>query len=131
MSIWTALRSTMPARLTLSTRASLGSHTVLVRARDSSGAYGAQRLTLQVQRVAVNISTPLNGASANSPVNIQATASSAHSVTRWHVYIDSIDSYEQNNGSFIDINLPMGFGAHIVLVRAWDSTGAFGDQTIN
>jgi phosphatidylinositol-3-phosphatase len=111
--------------------ASVGRHTVLVRAWDSSGAYGDQALTLQVQRVAVNIGTPLNGASVNSPVNIQATASSANTIAGWRVYIDSIDSYGQNNGNSLDINLAMGFGAHIVLVRAWDSTGAFGDQTIN
>jgi len=110
--------------------ASLGKHTVLVRAWDSSGANGDQALTLQVRRVAVNISTPLNGASVNSPVNIKATASSVNTITGWHVYIDSIDSYGQTYGGPLDINLAMGFGAHVILVRAWDDTGAYGDQTI-
>jgi len=112
--------------------ASLGKHTVLVRAWDSSRAYGDQALTLQVYPVAVNISTPLDGASVNSPVNIHATAASGHTVTGWHVYIDSVDAYGQDTGGkALDIHLAMGFGAHIVLVRAWDSTGAYGDQTIN
>ena len=68
----------------------------------------------------------------NSPVNIHATAASGHTITGWHVYIDSVDSYGQDTGgNSLDINLAMGFGTHIVLVRAWDSTGAYGDQTIN
>ncbi len=112
-------------------KASLGKHTILVRAWDTSRAYGDQALTLQVQQVAVNINTPLNDAAVDSPVNIQAMASSANPITGWHVYIDSIDSYGQNYGGSLDTNLAMGFGAHVVLVRAWDSTGAYGDQTIN
>ncbi len=111
--------------------ASAGSHTVVVRAWDSSGAYGDQILTLQVQPVAVNIATPLNASSWNSPVNIQATVSSAHSITAWHVYVDSVDSFAQNNGNSIDMNLAMGSGVHSILVRAWDSTGALGDQTVS
>jgi hypothetical protein len=111
--------------------ASVGSHAVVVRAWDSSGAYGDQTLTLQIHPVAVNISTPLNAAAVNSPVNIQATASSGHRITGWHVYVDSIDSFAQNKGNSIDMNLAMGSGVHSVLVRAWDSTGALGDQTIS
>jgi len=110
--------------------AGVGSHTVVVRAWDSSGAYGDQTLTLQVHLVAVNISAPLNSTSVNSPVNIQAAASSVHGITGWHVYVDSVDSYGKNTGNSIDINLAMGSGVHSVLVRAWDSTGALGDQTI-
>jgi hypothetical protein len=111
--------------------ANVGSHTVLVRAWDTSGAYGDQTFSLEVNAVAVNISTPLSGAAVNSPVNIQAAATSAHTITGWHVYIDSIDSYGQNSGGALNINLAMGFGTHIVRVRAWDNTGAYGDQIIN
>jgi hypothetical protein len=81
--------------------------------------------------VAVNIATPLNASSWNSPVNIQATVSSAHSITAWHVYVDSVDSFAQNNGNSIDMNLAMGSGVHSILVRAWDSTAALGDQTVS
>jgi hypothetical protein len=81
--------------------------------------------------VAVNISSPLNTSAVNSPVNIQATALSGHNITGWHVYVDSIDSFTKNNGSSIDTSLAMGSGVHRVVVRAWDSTGALGDQTIS
>jgi hypothetical protein len=110
--------------------AGVGSHTVVVRAWDSSGAYGDQTLKLQVHPVAVNISTPSNSTSVNSPVSIQAAASSLHGITGWHVYVDSVDSYGKNQGNSIDTKLSMSSGVHSVLVRAWDSTGAIGDQTI-
>lgn len=95
------------------------------------GAYGDQVVTPKVYPVAVNISTPLNDASVSSPVNIQAAASSANTITGWIVYIDSINAFQQKNVNSINVNVPMGFGWHDVLVRAWDSTGAYGDQTIN
>jgi len=111
--------------------ASKEGHTVLVRAWDSSGAFGSQTLSLQVQTVAVNISTPLNGATADSPVNIQAKGSSAHTITGWVIYVDGVDSFTQNNVNSINANIAMSPGTHSVMVRAWDSTGSFGDQTIN
>lgn len=111
--------------------AGVGSHAVLVRAWDSFGAYGDQVVTPKVSPVAVNVSTPVNDASVSSPVTIQATASSANTITGWVVYIDSINAFQINSGSPLNVNLPLGFGWHDVLVRAWDSTGAYGDQTIN
>jgi hypothetical protein len=110
--------------------ASKEAHTVLVRAWDSSGAFGSQTLSLQVQTVAVNISVPLNGAVVDSPVNIQATAASAHTITGWIIYVDGVDSFTQNNVNSINANVAMNPGTHSVMVRAWDSAGSFGDQTI-
>lgn len=110
--------------------ASAGGHSILVRSWDSSGAFGDQTLKMQVGKVAVNISAPLNGASVNSPVSIQAAASSANSVATWHIYVDSVDSFTQSGGNSINTNLEMNSGIHSVLVRAWDSTGAYADQTI-
>jgi len=115
---------------------SVGKHTVIVRAWDSantSGNFGDQTLILDVaqQNVAVNISTPMDGASVNSPVNIQASAQSAHPITGWHIYVDTNDVFGgQMNTSSINTNVAMNSGTHTVIVRAWDSTGAFGDQTI-
>jgi hypothetical protein len=111
--------------------ASLGTHSVLVRAWDSSGAYGDQTLSLQVANVAVNISTPANGASVQSPVNIQAGASSTNSITGWYIYVDKVAVYSQKGATSINANVAIGSGTHTLLVRAWDSTGAYGDQTIS
>jgi hypothetical protein len=117
--------------ITANVSASTGTHTLLVRAWDSSGAYGDQTFTVDVKSVAVNVSSPVSGAAVTSPANIVASASAAHSISSWDIYVDSVSWYVQDYGSSINANLAMKPGAHSVLVRAWDSTGAYGDQTIS
>jgi hypothetical protein len=84
--------------------------------------------------VTVTVAMPANNATVTSPVNIVASATtnaSGASVTGWHIYVDSVDSYA-NAGptSSINTNVAMASGDHTVIVRAWDSTGAFGSQTL-
>jgi hypothetical protein len=110
--------------------ASKGTHSMSVRAYDTTGAYETQMMSITVGTVAVNVSTPFNNASVDSPATIQATAQSANTITGWVVYVDSVDSYTQNNGSPLNASVAMTSGTHSVLVRAWDSTGAYGSQTI-
>ena len=105
-------------------------HTLLVRTWDSSGAYGDQSFTINVSPVAVNISTPMDGAGVASPVNIKASATSLHEITGWHIYVDGVDSYKQNDGKPLNASLKLASGSHNVDVRAWDSTGTYGDDTI-
>jgi hypothetical protein len=108
-----------------------GMHTVIVRAWDSTGAYGDQTLTLNVVNgVTVTVSTPANGATVSSPVAIAASATSGHTITGWHIYVDSADSFSAGQVSSISTNVPMNAGTHTVIVRAWDSTGAYGDRTL-
>lgn len=111
--------------------ASAGTHSVVIRAWDTSGAYGDRYLSVDVQRVAVNISTPFNGAPVLSPANLKATATAANTIVGWHVYVDSVSDFAQNSGSSISADLAMNPGTHTVVVRAWDSTGAYGSQTIH
>jgi phosphatidylinositol-3-phosphatase len=110
--------------------ASSGTHTLTIRAWDSSGASGDQIFNVQVNTVAVNISTPANGVTATSPVKISANAASAHAITGWAVYVDSVAAFAQDNGGSISPDIVMSPGTHAVVVRAWDSTGAYGSQTI-
>ena len=110
---------------------SSGTHTLKIRAWDSSGASGDQIFNVQVNTVAVNVSNPANDVTATSPVNISATAASANAITGWEVYIDSVSAFAQDNGNSINANLVMSPGTHSVVVRAWDSTGAYGSQTIS
>ena len=110
--------------------ASSGTHTLVVRAWDSSGAYGDQTVSVQVAQVAVNVTAPVSGASVTSPVDIVAAASSAKTITGWEIYVNTIPWFGQDFGSTIGANLAMSAGTNTVLVRAWDSSGAFGDQTI-
>ncbi|HVN18555.1 MAG TPA: alkaline phosphatase family protein [Dongiaceae bacterium] len=113
---------------------STGTHTVLVRAWDTSGNYGDQTLTITVNtsKPTVSISKPSNNSSMGSPVNLQASAtpSSGQSITGWWVYVDSLGVYNPGAVKSINTNLTMSKGTHTVLVRAWDTSGNYGDETI-
>jgi hypothetical protein len=125
-----AYRAGAVTSISASVAASTGTHTLVVRAWDSSGAFGDQTFTVEVRQLAVNISIPADGASVTSPVNLNADASSAHSITGWQIYVDTIPWFGQGSGTQVDADLSMSAGTHTVLVRAWDSTGAYGDETI-
>jgi len=110
-----------------------GSHTLVIRAWDSTGAFGDQTVTVNVvsSGVSVAVTTPQNNATVNSPVGVQASARSTNAITGWHIYVDGNDVFAQSNVSSISTAINMTAGAHTMVVRAWDSTGAFGDQTLN
>ena len=113
---------------------SLGKHTIVVRAWDTSGAYGDQTVTVNVGTApAVAILAPGFGSNVGSPINLQAsaTASSGRSIVGWWVYIDSVGSYHAGAVGSISASLPASNGTHTVVVRAWDSTGAYGDQSFS
>ncbi|PYX49121.1 MAG: hypothetical protein DMG79_09765, partial [Acidobacteria bacterium] len=113
---------------------STGTHTILVRAWDTSGAFGDQTFSLTVnqEKPIVTVLTPASGANLGSPVNIQASASptAGHSITGWWIYLDGAAISNFGSVTSIASNLTMGLGTHSVVVRAWDTSGAYGDQTL-
>ena len=112
--------------------ASPGNHTLVVRAWDSSGGYGDQTVPVTVkQGVSVNITTPTNGSTDNSPVNVKANASSSNAIKGWEIYVDSAPWFNQGGGTQINHSLSLNHGSHSIMVRAWDTSNAFGDQTVN
>jgi len=111
----------------------LGTHTVIVRAWDTSGGYGDQTLNLTVSpKPAVTLSAPAVGANVVSPINVRASASasSGHSITGWRVYLDGFAIYQAGSAGSINANLAASAGTHTLVVRVWDSSGAYGDQTL-
>ena len=111
-----------------------GTHTVVIRAWDSSGNFGDQTLTLTVNAVkpSVRVSTPSNDSTVGSPVNLKASAtpSSGQTIVGWWIYVDSKGSYNAGAAKSINTNLKMSAGKHKVVVRAWDSSGNYGDHTL-
>jgi len=102
----------------------------VVRAWDNSDSYGDQNFSVTVKPVAVSITSPFNGASLSPPVRIGANAQSSHPISGWRVYVDSVYSYGENSGNSINAYLSMKPGTHTLIVRAWDTTGVYGDETI-
>jgi hypothetical protein len=80
--------------------------------------------------VSVTVSSPSANYDGNSPVKVSANASSSRQISGWVVYVDSQVAYQVGWQSSIDTNINMGKGSHRVVVRAWDSSGAYGDQTV-
>jgi hypothetical protein len=110
----------------------LGAQTVIVRAWDTSGAYASQTLTLTVDSVpAVAVSAPLPGANVTSPISVQASATpSSGKITGWHIYLDGVSVYQMGVAKQINAHIPASTGTHTLIVRAWDSSGAYGEQTL-
>lgn len=111
-----------------------GTHTVVIRAWDSSGNFGDQTLTLNVDTVKPNVkvATPSNDSTVGVPVNLKASAtpSSGQTIMGWWIYVDSKGSYHAGATNSVNANLTMTKGKHTVVVRAWDSSGNYGDHTI-
>lgn len=116
--------------ITANIPASPGVHNVVVRAWDDTATYGDETFSVYVKPVAVNITSPTSGSSVISPVTITAIAQAAEAISGWRVYVDSVYSYGQGSGNSINAILAMAPGTHTIVVRAWDATGAYGDQTI-
>lgn len=122
--------------------AGTGRHQLVTRAWDSTGAYGSVNETITVTTggggggggdngsgVTVTVSSPSNGSQVSSPFNLVANAGSQHQIVGWWVYLDSQPVFSYGSGSSINTNVTAATGSHQLVVRAWDSTGAYGDAT--
>jgi Phosphoesterase family len=81
----------------------------------------------------VDVTNPIDGATVGSSVSLEASVvpSSGHTTTGWAVYVDSVSVFTAGAKSSINPTLSMETGEHTVVVRAWDSSGAYGDQTLS
>jgi phosphatidylinositol-3-phosphatase len=89
--------------------------------------------TTEGSKPEVTGSSPTDGASVSSPVKMQASAvpTAGHTISGWYVYIDNAPVYHAGAVKAIDPSLNMSTGTHAVIVRAWDTSGAYGDQTLS
>ena len=125
----TGSTSTIHPTLTMST----GMHTILVRAWDGSGAFGDKSFSVVVQsKPVVTVFTPVHNADVGSPVNIRAAASPTvgHTISGWWIYADGVATYNAGPVRTINANLGLKIGKHTLLMRGWDTSGAYGDQIL-
>ena len=127
--------------ISASINASTGTHQLVTRAWDSSGAYGTVTETITVSSggggggggsgVTVSVSSPSNGGQVGSPFNLVANASSQYTITGWAAYLDGHQVYSGGRTNNINTQVSGGNGSHQLVVRAWNSNGSYGDVTEN
>jgi hypothetical protein len=91
----------------------VGTHAVVVRAWDTSGAYGDQTLMLTVSsKPAVAVSMPAPGLNVGSPIPIQAFATppSGDVISGWEIYVDGTPMYNAGAVSSISAGVPTKLG---------------------
>jgi hypothetical protein len=80
--------------------------------------------------IMVTVSSPQTSSSVATTFPLAATANSANAITGWQVYLDSASVYTGPAAGTINTNLTATQGTHQLMVRAWDTSGASGDQTM-
>ena len=81
--------------------------------------------------VTVRLSSPAANSTVNGSFALQASASSSSPIVGWHAYLDSNNVYTAGATGSVSGTINAGSGNHQLVVRAWDSTGAYGDETVN
>jgi hypothetical protein len=82
------------------------------------------------QQVTVQVATPTTNSSISSPIQIKASAGGSYPIVAWKIYLDNANVFSAGSANAISTNLNATAGSHRIVVRAWDSTGAYGDQTL-
>jgi hypothetical protein len=83
-----------------------------------------------VAQVTVKLASPVANSTVSAPIQLQAYASSSRPIVGWHAYLDSENLYTAGITGSITASLNATLGVHQLVVRAWDSSGAYGDQTV-
>ena len=87
-------------------------------------------LSLTAAAVNVTVTTPGNNQQVGTPFTLTANASSnGHQIVGWHIYLDGNNVYTAGTTSSITASITASQGNHQVVTRAWDNTGAYGDET--
>jgi hypothetical protein len=81
-------------------------------------------------QVSVQLASPAANATLAPPFHLQASASSSHPITGWVAYLDGANVYSTGATGTVSTSLNAAQGAHQLVVRAWDNTGAYGSQTL-
>ncbi len=78
--------------------------------------------------VQVTVTSQTSG-SANATVTVAASASSAAAVSGWAIYVNNVQQFGTGSAGSISASVPLQSGTNTIVVRAWNTTGSFGDRT--
>jgi hypothetical protein len=127
-SAYTIHAASLDTSLTLSP----GTHNVVIQAWDATGAVFKSSLPLTITgsagcspvNVGVTVCSPASGSTSTSPLHVVASAKSASApITAMRIYVDNISQFLTSSNS-LDTSLALSPGPHLLVVQAWDATGA-------
>lgn len=110
-----------------------GAHKVVVRGWDTSGNYGDRSIAVTVRKPSVAVQSPMGGESVTSPIHLRASATppAGRWITGWRVYLNGKSVFEGGANEIIQPNISAKAGTYTLVVRVWDSSGAYGDRSLN
>lgn len=73
--------------------------------------------------IGVTVCAPTSGSTDSSPVQVVASAKSSAPITAMRIYVDYVSKYLTSSSS-LNTSLALSSGTHLLVVQAWDSTGA-------
>ncbi len=76
----------------------------------------------------VSVSSPASGSTVGSPVHFVASATSGAPITGMKLYVDGVSKYATSSNK-IDTSISLASGSRYIVIRAWDSTGAYFSST--
>ncbi len=80
--------------------------------------------------VTVKLASPTSGSTVGAPFGFQASASSGYPIVGWHAYLDGQNVFTAGKTGSVSSSINASVGKHQFVIRAWDSSGAYGDQYI-
>jgi hypothetical protein len=80
--------------------------------------------------VAVNVISPHASSSVNSTFSVSAQADSTQTIAGWEVDVDGVSVYTGPAAANLSTNLTTTLGTHQLSVKAWNSAGVSGSQTL-
>jgi hypothetical protein len=117
---------------TLNTSISLsaGSHTLAVEAADSAGNLATNKFSVVSASPSIKMISPDPTSPIISPVFVSAVSVDPTPVKAVQVYVDHNLVY-QVSGTGVQATLPLSVGNHLLVVQAWNASGATYKQGVN
>ncbi|MGZ4827933.1 MAG: PKD domain-containing protein, partial [Terriglobales bacterium] len=99
-----------------------GNYTVSATVTDNYGLSATTTKALTISAPSITISSPINGSTVSSPVQVTAKAVSGLPISAIIVYLDGNEVYRTYSAT-VNTSISMAAGQHQIVTNAWDSAG--------
>lgn len=79
----------------------------------------------------VNVCSPANGSTVNSPVTVQASATVTGTISHMELWVDGVKKYATTGGSTLSTSLSLAAGTHRFAILAINTAGTKWETVVN